>query len=140
MNKLLGIIFSIVLFLFLILMFINISDDYDKNIETEIFIAVSDTTVEEEFIVDYRVDEIIEIHVNNYNKVVDENVVSINVLGDGSVILVSTVSDVGDEVEIMYNYKIESEAYIGAFIDIIPIIMIVILIGGIGFILIKGRN
>ena len=140
MNKLIGIIFSIVLFLFLILMFINISDDYDKNIETEIFIAVSDTTVEEEFIVDYRVNEIIEIHVNNYNKIVEDNIVSINVLGDGSVILVSSASDIGDEVEIMYSYEIESEVYIGAFIDIIPLIMILILLGGIGFILIKGRN
>ena len=140
MNKLIGIIFSIVLFLFLILMFINISDDYNKNIETEIFIAVSNTTVEEEFIVDYKVNEIIEIHVNNYNKLVEDNIVSINVLGDGSVILVSSASDIGDEVEIMYSYEIESEVYIGTFIDIIPLIMILILLGGIGFILIKGRN
>lgn len=140
MNKLIGIIFSIVLFLFLILTVINISDDYDKIIVRESFTAIHNVSIEEEFIVDHRVNEVLGVHVNSYCMDVEQIIISINLCGDGSIVFKDDATNINDLVEIEYNYVIESEEFVGSFIDVIPLIMIVILLGGIGFILIKGRN
>lgn len=140
MNKMFGVIFSIILTVFLILMFINMSDDYDKVIVIEEFTAFQNVSVEEEFIVDYRVNEILTIHINSYHMDVDDIVISINALGNGSIILEADVTGTGDIVIIEYNYVTNGTLYTKSLIDVIPVIMLLMLIGGIAFILIKGRK
>lgn len=140
MNKLVGSLFAIVLTLFLIMMFNYMAEDYDKVILLESFTAEENTSVEEEFIVSQKVYEVLEIHVEGYHVDVETVVVSINVLGDGSIILCDNCSGIGDEVIIEYNYVTHGAEYHGALIDVIPFIMSVLLVGAIGYMLVKWRN
>ena len=139
MKKIVGTLFMIILSIYLILMFINMSEDYDKVVLVETFTATENTSIEEEFIVSQRVNKIIEIHVEGYHMDLETTVISINVLGDGSIILCDNCTAAGDEVIIEYNYVTESSDFTGVFIDTIPLIMIVIIIGGIAYVLINKR-
>jgi len=133
MKKFVGMIFMLILSIYLILMFINMSDDYDKVVLIEIFTATENTSVEEEFIVSQPINEVLEVHVEGYHLDISTSVISINLLGDGSIILCDNCTASGDEVIIEYNYVTESSDFTGILIETIPLIMIIIVIGAIAY-------
>ena len=137
MNKIVGSIFMIVLSIFLILMFMNMSSDFDKIFLNEEFTTIENTASQEILQVHEEVYEITDIHINSIHYEVEDIVFSINVTNDGEIVLINNVTGIGDLVELTYCYEVESAVYTGVFIDAVPLIMIVMLLGGIGYILIK---
>lgn len=137
MNKTIGVILMLVLSIFLILMFINMSSDYDKVILTEEFVTVENTVNEEELIVHQPIYEILDVHINGYHMVVEDVVASIHTNGVNSLMLVANTTGIGDDVIITYNYQEESAQYTSVFIDAVPIIMIIIVLSGFAYIVIR---
>ena len=139
MKKVLMPILMIILGLYLILMFINMSADYDKNIENVSFTAISNTSVEEVLYVNQLIYEITDIHINGVHQIVNEVVVSINIIEDGSITLVDNATGSGDLIEITYVYLEPSSEFTETFVNSIPLIMIIIFIGGLAYMISTKR-
>ena len=137
MKKILLPIFSIILFMYIILMFNSMSDDYDKVYEDVTFTAVENTATEEVLYVHENIYMITDIHIDGVHNEVDEVVLSINTIEDGSIILVNNVTGLGDVIDITYSYQEPSSEFTIIFIDIIPTVMIILVLGGIGYAIIK---
>lgn len=139
MKKVIGLILMLVLSVYLILMFINMSRDYDKVLESVSFTAIENTDSEEILYVHQLIYEITDIHINGVHQVVNDVVVSINSIEEGSIILVDNVTGAGDIIDINYTYQEPSSEFTSSFIDAVPLLMIIIVVGGFGYAVHKFR-
>jgi len=139
MKKIIGFILMVVLFIYLILIFENYSEDYDKIYENVTFTAIENTANNEILYVHELIYEITDIHIDGVHYNVSETVVSINVTEAGEIVLINNASGTGDIIEIRYSYLSHPTEYTTKFIDTIPIIMVIILVSGLGYVLIKRR-
>lgn len=137
MKKIVGFVLMLILSLFIILMVINNVDTYDKITIINIFTAEENTSTAEEFLLTEIPYEIIEIHIEGYHLVVEDTVLSMNVLGEGSLVLVANTTNIGDIVEITFSYETVNAEYTGIFVETLPLIIIIIVIGGLGVFIIK---
>ena len=133
MKKVVGLILMLVLSVYLILMFINMSEDYDKIMESVTFTAVENTATSEILYVHQLIFEITDIHIDGVHQIVDDVVLSINTIEDGSIILVSNATGLGDVIDINYTYQEPSSEFTSEFIGVVPLIMIIIVVGGFGY-------
>ena len=139
MKKAITPILMIVLGMYLILMFVSMSTGFDKVSEDVTFTAVGNTSVEETLYVHQLIYEITDIHIEGVHQIVNDVVVSINTIEDGSIILVDNVTGAGDFIEITYIYQEASSEFTNVFIDVIPLILMVLIFGGIGYAVIRKR-
>lgn len=137
MKSMIGFVLMLILTLFMVLMVMNNADTYDKVVTIETFTAENNTATAEEFILSEIPYEILEIHIEGYHLIVEDTVLSMNVLGEGSVVLVANTSNIGDIVEFTYSYTTFSAEYTGVLIDILPVIIIMFIVGGLGYTIIK---
>ena len=134
MKIFVGSIIAVVLSLLLIPLTMDASDSYDEEIIIDDFASVSSDAVEEGFLVNFYVEEVKSVTING-DLVPLDTIISINTPTNNLIILEATATDVGDEVVFEYSYIIETEGYLDAFVSAIPIIFIVIVIGGIVFVI-----
>ena len=139
MKKAITPILMLVLGLYLILMFMNMSTGFDKVSEDVIFTAVGNTSVEETLYVHQLIFEITDIHIDGVHQIVGDVLVSINTIEDGSIILVANATGSGDIIEITYVYQEPSSEFTNVFIDVIPLVMIVLFFGALGYAVIRKR-
>lgn len=139
MKKSIGIFLMLALSVYYILMFINMSGGYDKMEENVSFTAVENTASEEILYVHQLIFEITDIHINGVHQVVNDVVVSINSIEDGSITLVNNATGLGDEIDITYLYQEPSSEFTSTFIDTVPLIMIIIVLGGFGYAVFKNN-
>ena len=137
MKKTIGLFLMLVLSVYYILMFLNMSRDYDKMAESVSFTAVENTANEEILYVHQLIYEVTDIHINGVHQIVDEVIVSINSIEDGSIILVNNATGLGDEIDIIYLYQEPSSEFTSSFIDVVPLLMIIIVLGGFGYAVLK---
>ena len=103
------------------------------------FTAVGNTSVEEILYVHQLIYEITDIHIEGVHQIVNDVVVSINTIEDGSIILVDNVTGAGDFIEITYVYQEASSEFTTVFIDTMSLILMVLVFGGIGYAVIRKR-
>ena len=139
MRNLYGSILMIVLFIFLILIFNSMSDDYDKIYENVTFIAVENTASNEVLYVHQEIYEITDVHIEGIHQIVEDVILSINVNEDGEIVLVNNATGSGDEIYITYSYVTHPTEYTTKFIEVIPLIMLVILLGGLAYLIMNRK-
>ena len=139
MKQVISFAFMILLFVYLILIFNRYSENYDKLFEDITHTAVENTASNEVIYVHEDIYEITDIHVDGVHKNVSEIVLSINVVCDGEIVLVNNATGAGDLIELTYSYESHPAEYTSAFIKVIPVIMIIILVTGLGYVIINRR-
>lgn len=137
MKKIVGLILMLVLSVYLILMFINMSDEYDKVSVEVAFTAVENTATSEVLYVHQLIFEITDIHINGVHQIIDEVVLSINTIEDGSITLVNNATGSGDTIDVTYRYYEPSSEFTSDFVEVVPLIMIIIVLGGFGYAIYK---
>ena len=137
MKKIVGLFLMLVLSVYLILMFINMSEDYDKVSEQITFTTIENTANEEVILVHQLINEITDIHIDGIHYNVDDTILSINTIEDGSIIFIANVTGIGEEVVLDYNYQVSSSEFTSSFIEVVPLIMIMIVLGGFGYAVFK---
>lgn len=137
MKKLIGLILMLVLSVYLILMFINMSDDYDKISYDVSFTAVENTSTGEILYVNELIFEITDIHIDGVHQNIDDVILSINTIHDGSITLVNNATNIGDLIEISYIHIEPSSEFTSDFVNVVPLIMIIIIVGGFGYAIFK---
>lgn len=139
MKEVLMPILMIVLALYLILMFFNMSSNFDKVSEYIEVSAVENTATEEIIYVHQEIFMITELHIDGIHYNIDDVIIGINTIEDGSIILVNNATGIGDVIELYYLYQVPSSEFTTVFIDTVPLLMIIILIGGIAYVIYRKR-
>lgn len=139
MKQIIGFILMIVLFIYLILIFNSYSQDYDKIYENITVTAIENTASSEVINVHEFIFEITDIHINGLHENVDDVILSINVTNDGEIVLINNATGAGDLIELTYTYESHPAEYTSAFIGVIPLIMVIILVTGLGYVIINRR-
>lgn len=137
MKKIIGVILMLVLSVYLILMFINMSESYDKVLEEITFTTTENTANEEIIYVHQLIFEITDIHIDGIHHNIDETILSINTIEDGSIIFINNATGLGEDVILNYTYSVPSSEFTSSFIDLIPLIMIIIVLGGFSYAIYK---
>lgn len=133
MKKVIGLILMLVLSVYLILMFINMSEGFDKVMEEISFTTIENTANEETILVHQLIYEVTDIHIDGIHYNVDDTILSINSIEDGSIIFIANVTGIGEDVILNYTYQVPSSEFTTSFIDVVPSIMIIIVVGGFGY-------
>ena len=133
MKKVIGLFLMLVLSVYLILMFINMSEDYDKVLEEITFTTIENTASEEIVYVHQLIHEVTDIHIDGVHFNIDDTILSINSIEDGSIIFIANATGIGEVVILNYTYQEPSSEFTSDFIEVVPLIMIIIVLGGFGY-------
>lgn len=148
MNKIIGIVIGVIFSLSILMVILSMSEDilYEsvEKVSQEEFIAIKGTAASEYLELDYEYVTLNYISVNTVNIDLETDIIYA-FSDEDTLVLITSISDVGDEIVVNYTYMYYGydENYTDATINVVellPTLIILIIISGIAVVIMKNKK
>jgi len=127
MNKLVGIVITILIVLSMIPIAISMSDDYNMANTEESFTAVEVLATPEPFTVDHTPTEVTKVTVEG----VELTLTTEYTVSGSAITVLANNSETDDVVVVFYSYEMTTSTAQDTLVDLIPTLLIIMLVAGI---------